>query len=157
MSSNKGGRLLYSCLNMRKQLARVMGSTNISQGEYLVLRYMANSKQGYETEKLSIRAAFLSSTLDMSRPAISRILNGLENKELIMRSIDKADRRGIAIELTEKGREELKKANAEIMRKAEYIAEKLGDEETEQLIRLLDKLAVIYKHMHDEKGCDDDE
>ena len=154
---NKGGRLLYSCLNMRKQLTRFMGSTNITQGEYLVLRYMTNSKQDFESEKHSIRAAFLSSTLDMSRPAVSRILNSLENKELIMRSIDKTDRRGISIELTEKGKEELNKANVEILGKAEYIAAKLGDEETEQLITLLDKLAEIYKGMYDEKGCDEDE
>lgn len=159
MKQQKGFHLLNSCLNMRRQLNKLLSSGDLSQGEYLVLRniWLSNSdlsscgKQGY------IKAADLSDMLELSRPSITRILNDLEHRGFITRSIDKEDRRSVKIELTEAGIRAIEKANRGILSIAERLVASLGDSDTDKLIELIDKLTEIYKEMLDEKGVRSDE
>lgn len=149
MKKQKGSRLLYACLNMGRQLSKLMGSGNLSQGEYLVLRniWLSNSgKQGY------LKAADLSDKLELSRPSITRILNELERRGYITRNIDKRDRRSINIDLTEAGLEALESANRGNLDIAEKLVESLGDSDADKLIELIDRLAEIYKEILAENG-----
>jgi len=149
MRQIKGIRLLSSCLNMRRQFTKLIGGGNLSHGEYLVLRNIeiSNSPFGAGNAKVNLKAADLSELMDLSRPSITRILNGLEQRGLILRSIDKNDRRSVVIELTEKGSEALRNANKAILNVAGKLVESLGDSDTEKLIELMDKLTGIYKSM----------
>lgn len=149
MTQPKGIRLLTSCLNMRRQLSKIISDGNLSHGEYLVLRniQMPNPLYSVGDSKANLKAADLSELMDLSRPSITRILNGLEQRGLILRSIDKNDRRSVVIELTEKGSEALRNANKAILNVAGKLVESLGDSDTEKLIELMDKLTGIYKSM----------
>lgn len=70
MEHQKGYRLLYSCLNMRRQLSKLISGGDLTQGEYLVLRniWLSNNGQlgcgiqGY------LKASDLSDMLELSRP-----------------------------------------------------------------------------------------
>lgn len=157
MTGQKGIRLLYSCLNMRRQLNKLTGYGNLSQGEYLVLRNLHCSNFGFPTQgsKEQIKAAALSDILELSRPSITRILNSLEDRGFITREIDKEDRRSVTIELTKEGIEALNKANMELLSIADRLVVSLGETDTNKLIELLEKLAVIYKEMLDENGGGD--
>jgi len=152
MKHEKGARLLYSCLNMRRQLNKLISNGNLSQGEYLVLRniWLSNNELSGFAQEGYIKAADLSDMLELSRPSITRILNDLERRGFITRNIDKKDRRSINIELTEAGIEALEKANRRILGIAERLVVSLGDSDTDKLIELIDKLTEIYKEMPEE-------
>ena len=114
MEQANGARLLFSLIRMRRQLAPVLdaGFGGLSRAEYLVLRGVARGRFGGRGEP--VRAAKLSEMLEVSRPAVTRVLNGLESRGLITRSIDRDDRRSINVELTEAGRKALGSADEEI-------------------------------------------
>jgi len=145
MEQSNGARLLFSLMRMRRQLAPLIeaGVGELSHGEYLVLRNVARGRPGGVGEP--VRAAKLSELLKVSRPAVTRVLNGLENRGYITRRIDKNDRRSIIVELTEAGRKALEAADEKVLSVADRLAARLGDAHTEKLIELLDRLAEIYK------------
>lgn len=142
MKQQKGARLLYACLNMRRQLGKLITSGNLSLGEYLVLRNIRRSDTG--------KPADLSQILELSRPSITRILNKLEHRDFITRHIDQQDRRSINIELTAAGIEALEGANRRILSIADRLVEALGDSDTDKLIELIDRLAAIYQEILEE-------
>lgn len=154
MKQQKGSRLLYSCLTMRRQLSKLLSTGNLSQGEYLVLRniWLSNHDLSGDSKYGNIKAADLSELLELSRPSITRILNDLERKGLITRNIDKNDRRRVHIELTNSGLKALETANSRLLHIAERLVVSLGDSDTDKLIELIDKLTGIYKEMADESG-----
>lgn len=159
MEQQKGSRLLYSCLNMRRQLNKLLSNGNLSQGEYLVLRniWLSNNDMPGKGKDGYLKAADLSELLELSRPSITRILNDLERRGYITRDIDKKDRRSINIELTEAGVEALEEANRRILGIAERLAASLGDSDTEKLIELIDRLTGIYREILKEDRGDIDE
>lgn len=159
MEQQKGARLLYSCLNMRRQLNKLLSNGNLSQGEYLVLRniWLSNIALSSHEKEGYIKAADLSDILELSRPSITRILNALEGRGFITRNIDKIDRRSVNIELTEAGIEAVKKANKNILNITERLVVSLGDSDTDKLIELMDKLTEIYKEMLEGNGGISDE
>ena len=159
MKQQKGTRLLYSCLNMRRQLNKLISNGNLSQGEYLVLRNIWLSNTGLSDcrKQEHIGTADLSDMLELSRPSITRNLNDLESRGFITRNIDKEDRRRIHIELTEAGIGAIEEANKKILGIAERLVSSLGDSDTDKLIELIDKLTEIYKQMLDESEDRNDE
>lgn len=159
MKQQKGSRLLYSCLSMRRQLNKLISHGNLSRGEYLVLQNIWLSKTDISSniKQGNIKAADLSEILELSRPSITRILNDLERRGLITRNIDKEDRRSVNIELTEAGTEAIEEANKRILSIAEKLVVSLGESDTDKLIELLDKLSGIYKDMIEESGGSSDE
>lgn len=154
MMQEKGSRLLHACFNMRKQLNRLINSGQLTPGEYLVLRHLWRSyADGARGEQQgNVKAADLSELLDLSRPSITRILNDLERRELIKRSIDTNDRRSINIELTEVGMAALERANGRIREIAARLVAALGDADVDKLLELMDKMTETYKEMLAESG-----
>lgn len=159
MMQQKGSRLLHSCLNMRRQLNKLISNGDLSQGEYLVLRNIWLSNNGMSSYGIQgyIKAADLSDILELSRPSITRILNDLEQRGLITRNIDSKDRRSVRIELTEAGIEAIEKANRRILSIAERLVISLGDSDTDKLIELINKLTEIYKEIIESNGGRSDE
>ncbi len=168
MVQQKGARLLHSCLNMRRQLNRLLSNGDLTQGEYLVLRNLwlsgsdsdpslPGSRSEGHNKGRHVKAADLSDMLELSRPSITRILNDLEHRGFITRSIDKKDRRSIRIELTQAGAEALEKANRRILGIAERLVVSLGETDTDKLIELMDRLAEIYRELLEERRGESDE
>lgn len=158
MKQNQGARLLYSCLDMRRNLNQLLSNGNVSQGEYLVLRNIWRSSTDMNADRMQqhIKAANLSDALELSRPSITRILNSLEGRGLIKRNIDAKDRRSISIELTEDGINALLKAENALNNLTETLVKSLGDEDTDKLIELVDKLSEIYKELLQQGGNKDE-
>lgn len=176
MRQHTGTRLLHACLKMRRQLNKLATAGNLSQGEYLVLRHIWLAGTAETSESItdgslfqeglmksnqirpgSLKAADLSDQLNRPRPAITRILNALEERGLIVRTIDPDDRRSINISLTEEGGAALQKANDTILEVAERIVLSLGESETEKLIQLLGRLTDIFEDILGEAGGNSDE
>ena len=94
-----------------------------------------------------IKPSKLSSICEMSKPAVSQMLNSLDKKRYIERKITKEDRRMVYISLTQKGREKLKDATERFIGGFDKIICELGSEDTETLIKLLNKLCYIIEDM----------
>ena len=125
--------------NMQK-LHRTKPQKNITdsmQGEKMILRFLGDRK-GEDVLPGDISEAF-----DISSARVAAALNRLEDKGLIVRSIDPEDRRRFIVSLTDEGIAETDK-NAETMKKRVIsLLKELGDEDAKDYVRLTGRVAQI--------------
>lgn len=88
----------------------------------------------------------LSAIQDISTGRIATTLKTLETKNYIRREIDLNDRRRVEVILTDQGREVSKKLFHEAKTDAENIFKKIGDEDANEFIRILNKLIEAYQN-----------
>lgn len=89
--------------------------------------------------------------LHISKPAVSQILNTLESKGYIVRTIDPKDRRKISVKVTPEGAEELNQALKCYEDALDEVIMKFGEEDTKRLILLLTKLIDTFDEI---SSCD---
>lgn len=108
----------------------------ISRSEFVMLQVIF-SESG---EKNGIRISDLAAHLQISSPAVSRMIKGLEDKGFVERKRDKKDRRITYVSLTDQG----EKKRMECMELLYKIGERsvgiMGEEDMRELIRLNMKL-----------------
>ena len=86
----------------------------------------------------------LASQLGLSSGAMTARLDKMEDAELIRRLPDPDDRRGVLIELTERGRELWEQTVSVQAEKEAIVAEALGEREQDQLNDLLRRLVLAF-------------
>ena len=94
----------------------------------------------------------LSEAMSVSTARIARLLNTLEDRGLIQRSMDLSDRRKIVVKLTEAGERYLKEVYKRTHRRASAVIDALGAEETETFIRIAEKIVDISRSLSDEEA-----
>ena len=119
-------RLKTKCLGIDEKLKE---NLNLSQSEYSLFISMINSRE------LSVRELSKYSGLSVSR--ISRIIESLVNKNLIIRIENPNDRRANLLELTKLGNSTLEKIKSHRLLCEKKIAEILSEHESKELKRLL--------------------
>ena len=87
-------------------------------------------------------------TLYVSKAAVSQTLNTLEKKGYIVRQIDPNDRRKIIVTVTTEGEAELDIVQKMYNETLDLILGEFGQENTETLIELIEKLMNIVDEMH---------
>lgn len=85
----------------------------------------------------------LASVLDVSAPRVAAILRSLEIKKLVERKGSGVDKRKVTVKITEKGEQWVKLANSEVYQHAVNVFDKLGEEDTKELVRILKKVVNI--------------
>ena len=98
----------------------------------------------------------LAGLLGVKATSLSRMLNNMEEANLIFRETSVGDKRSVKVFLTAFGIEKRKLASNVVIKFNEYLNEKLSAKEKEQLISTLDKvnqltLAYTPKKDHDEQ------
>lgn len=96
-----------------------------------------------KTEGVTISA--LSERLKISKSAVSQMINVLEDKGYVERITTKNDRRIVYVRLTEIGEQSLEKSLRSLLESLNQVFVRMGDEDTETLLRLLNKLYVIVE------------
>ena len=86
--------------------------------------------------------------MGVTTPRITIILNTMEKEGLIERVVSSSDRRRIIVTLTEKGKERIRKRDQENYLFFEKVYEKLGQEDTEALLRSLEAMAEVYEQAY---------
>lgn len=149
MSKQRVRRLLQACVRMRREMTGLLNTGELAQGEYLVLLALRqrNLTSTSQTVDPSIKASGLSDAVGISRPNVTRLLNSLQSKGLITRTMSEVDRRVMLVDLTPAGVEAVQKANCSLLRIADQLVLGLGEDDTERLIELLDKLSVVYQQI----------
>ncbi len=110
----------------------------------------------YEHKKKALSPSEIGEMLGISRPAITAILNTLEEKELILRTMDHLDKRRILVELSQKGRAGLEEVENEMLKRIGQIMQALGTEQSEQMRCLLNKALEVEQtyHKQQERGTE---
>jgi DNA-binding MarR family transcriptional regulator len=93
----------------------------------------------------------LSQMLDLTPRAITGLMVGLEEKELISRSRDRDDNRVIWVQLTQAGRAFLKILRPDAASKLTSMLEVLSKKEQAELVRIIEKLTDHMKDQLEEK------
>ena len=115
---------------------------NCSKSEYVVLskidEYIVNNKVDY------INVTKLSELLNVSTPAISRVLKSLESKKYIIRDIDIFCRRNTLVRLTPTGTKEVKECNGKLNGIFDNYFNELSSEEQDVFIESVEKLHKAF-------------
>lgn len=117
---------------------------DLKPSEYTLIRTIyTNSK---ESDKF-IKITELSNILDITPAAITHVINSLEDKELIERITTKDDRRVVYIKLTDAGINKYLELNKRSEENLLNLVEYLGNEDSNELIRILNKVIEYKKGM----------
>lgn len=106
------------------------------RGEYGVLRHLATVEDG-------ATAGALSEVLHVVPGRMTDILNSLESKKWIERRHDEEDRRRVKVYITQQGHRKAESVRNTIREEYQGMFQLLGQEDTEELIRLL-KIVLAY-------------
>lgn len=139
--------LVRSIFRFKKVGFQFPPGSNLRMGELFVMRRIAENALDSDD---NVYAADIQNGLHVTRPAVSQMLNSLEDKGYICREIDERDRRRLIITLTPRGESILKamKEHAD-----QVIAEtilRFGEENTALLISLLNRFADISDELKSE-------
>ena len=84
-------------------------------------------------------------SLGVTNARVAAITKALEKKDYIVRETDKIDRRRISIKITETGVRHIKQKGKELRQKVSSTFDQLGEEDTAELLRILDRINGLDK------------
>ena len=123
--------------------------SEIDARTYVIDSMFENHKD--DKDYYGIKTSDLTQKLCITKPATSKILNIMEDKGYISRSSNKSDRRVVYVKLTEEGENFLREENIKFENFTYKIVEKMGEEDTDNLIRLFNKLCNVIEELQLEK------
>ena len=86
--------------------------------------------------------------LRVSKPAVSQMMNSLENKGYICREIDTRDRRKISVTLTDSGRSAIRGMKCQFDDMMNEVCDRMGAEDLRQLIVLVNRFADVMDEVN---------
>ena len=98
-----------------------------------------------EIEGRPTRAKDLAEAMEISKPAVSKLLNAMEDKDLLRRERREEDRKAVYLVLTEKAHALLEEQKATAALLTERIAAEMGKEKAREMTRLVDLFYESYK------------
>lgn len=122
-------------------------TSNLNVTELVVMRGLEENCP-YSDNNISISE--VQNGLHITKSAISQMMNSLEKKGFIERTIDTDDRRKIVVTLTEAGKDILSKTKESANHNLNEIISTLGDDKTNQFISLLNQVSDISEELKKE-------
>ena len=129
-----------------KLFEKALSSCGLSHGEYRLLLRLAT-----RTDDHKMSAGRLSSMLMLSSGAMTNRLDRMEAAGLVRRVPDPNDRRGVLVEMTDKGEKVLDQAVLESAKEDAEMVETLSGKEKAQLNQLLRKVLEHLESRESEK------
>lgn len=128
----------------------------VSNGEFFILVFIGDAvgekkKKGELPEAVTVSE--IAKMAEMALPAVSRTIRNLEEKGYVRRVDNKADRRQVFVERTEKGEQILKEAYENTKIRVQHLVNGLGKDDTRELIRLMQKVHDIIKEELEVTHC----
>jgi DNA-binding MarR family transcriptional regulator len=129
---------------LSRRLLRTLDETladfGLDSGEYKALCTLAQSG-----EPFCSTPGQLGKRMELSSGAMTNRIDRLEEAGLVRRRPDPKDRRGVLVEMTDKGRETYERAVGVQAKKEELVASALDDGEKKQLNDLLRRLMLEFE------------
>jgi long-chain acyl-CoA synthetase len=111
---------------LAKQVEMALGSSDLSLSQYRVLVFLS--------EVDAAAASALATRLDVSRPSVTALVDGLEARSLVERRPSTNDRRRVEHHLTVDGQRVLSSADRAIGERLDVLVGRLDDERTEPAV-----------------------
>jgi DNA-binding MarR family transcriptional regulator len=121
-------------------LAQFFGRHGLSRADWDVLASLRREGPPYSLSPTALSRALMRTT-----GAMSQRLASLERKDLVARALRPADRRGVVVKLTTKGRELVDEIAADHLANERNLLAGLSAKEQELLASLLKKLLLSYE------------
>lgn len=149
----KSKKFLHSISMIKKLAHKHKRSQYFHPGEMMMMKtILANCEENkFDENYYGMKTSELTKVLCITKPATSKMLNTLEEKGYIERTSNKSDRRVVYVKITEEGHKFLKDQNKEFEKFTCKVVEKMGEEDTDNLIHLLDKLYHVIEEIQLEK------
>lgn len=104
------------------------------------------------SDPLGVKVSDITKILKIQKPATSKALNSLESKGFIERTVDKEDRRGIYVKLTDLGLDMIEILKRKGHEKLSRIMKLLGEDDAKEFIRIGYKVTeILRKDFEDER------
>lgn len=143
MESTRINEFLKIMQMLHKNGQRFRTENGIPHTEFHVLQYLVCRED--RTEGVSI--ADLTEHVQISKPAVSQLINSMEEKGLVERVTTKKDRRVVLVTITDAGVALMQEKRKGMNAKIEAILEKMGDEDAAAFLKLFDKFAQIMSEI----------
>ncbi|HEX3026196.1 MAG TPA: MarR family winged helix-turn-helix transcriptional regulator [Clostridia bacterium] len=122
-------------------------SNHIRHSEMSLIFAIRDAEKSYPD---GINVKDLSNFLHVKPPSIIPLINSLEKKDMVERSIDRNDRRIIRIRLKDAGYEIIEKSKNHFLARMQGLVDYLGPEKSEQLSDLLQE---VYNYVAQLDKC----
>jgi DNA-binding MarR family transcriptional regulator len=132
--------------DLKKNVFNKASAGELSKSEFSMLYHIKQM----EEEEVEVTTSFLSGCLQISKPAISQMINILEDKQYIQRIIKKSDRRLMCVALTDLGNQVIEKAILRHVKNVNVIFDKMGSDDSEKFVVLFEKYVSILKETLDD-------
>ena len=153
MLQKKSKEFLDSISRIKKIAHAQRKTKDFHPGMLMTMKIIFNDYLNHKDDKdyYGIKTSDSTQKLCITKPATSKILNIMEDKGYISRSSNKSDRRVVYVKLTEEGENFLREENIKFENFTYKIVEKMGEEDTDNLIRLFNKLCNVIEELQLEK------
>ena len=137
-----GKKLSKTLIQIKRiKLASLADMDYLTHNQKLVLYLLhENSVNG------SVLLTEIREKLKLAPSTVTPIITSLENEGYIKRNIDKNDRRNIYIEITSKGKEYTNMVHSQVTKNINEFIEFMGDKDTNDLIRLMNKTINYFEN-----------
>lgn len=135
---------LYSLMeSLKKSMEIKLDYFDLSRAEFTLMTVLS----GLEMRHYSATTKDISEYLQITKPAVSQMLNALEEKGYIYREINKDDRRIVFIKLTEAGHKKVLGIHKHATGQIKTALEMMGEEDSRKLVELITKLKTILDEL----------
>jgi len=127
-----------------------IGELMLNRGNALDLLGLFSKGERFVLQFLSLRdepviPSTLSEALRSSTPRISALLGSLEKKGLVIREIDKTNRRNILVTLTPEGRSQVNNMKCDMYNRMTKVFTELGESDTKEFVRLMKRVTELIQ------------
>lgn len=120
------------------------------KGSEIMLLFVLNEAQNRFPEGVPVSE--LSKTLSVRPPSITPLLAGLEEKQLLERTMDRNDRRIVRVRLQEKGQKVIDEQEHHVVERVREMVESLGVEKAAMLTELINEAFAYIEKKHRHAG-----
>ena len=150
MSRELRAQVFPSSVHFRKLEASLSSECEMQMNEMVILQSIAGTCCR-ECPCMNLDVPKMQKKLNISKPAISYILNTLEKKNYITREIDSKDRRKVSISATPEGRAAAEQSKKKFDELWNEILTRFGEDNMRQLIGLMGELDKLYMTLGEKK------
>lgn len=133
LNNTVGFRVARAANHINQTINTLLSEYGIAPEQRILLEILTSCEKVNQTT--------LATLLNKSNTTISRTLDSLEKKELIVKKSVEGDKRANVIAVTPQGQALLERTEACVLTFRNTLAQKLTDEERKMLFTLLDKLS----------------
>lgn len=124
--------------HLKVQRRKAATHQKVGRGAGFVLTYLYNQDENVIPSEIGRQ-------MNVSTPRVTAILNKLEAKNLIIRTISPEDRRNVFITLSEQGRQIVEEKKAQQEKNIQTLVERLKSDDVEAFIRVLKEIDTIIE------------